>query len=127
EAEEYVRDFSKAMDDDFNTPEALAAMFELVREINKNRTRDEHKAARMAGELKRLGGILGILQDDPEQWLRGGVTGGLSDEEIEDMIQQRLDARAAKNWAEADRIRDELKDKGIVLEDGAGGTTWRRE
>jgi cysteinyl-tRNA synthetase len=127
EAEEYVQAFNKAMDDDFNTPEALAAMFELVREINKVRTGDEQKAARMAAELKHMGSILGILQDDPEQWLRGGATEGLSDEEIEDLIQQRLDARAAKNWAEADRIRDELKDKGIVLEDGAGGTTWRRE
>lgn len=57
----------------------------------------------------------------------GGASEGLSDEEIETLIQQRLDARAEKNWAEADRIRDELKDKGIVLEDGAGGTTWRRE
>jgi len=115
------------MDDDFNTPEALAAMFELVREINKVRIGDEKKAAHMAAELKRMGSILGILQDDPEQWLRGENTEGLSDEEIETLIQQRLDARAGKNWAEADRIRDELKSKGIVLEDGAGGTTWRRE
>ncbi len=127
EAEEYVLAFNKAMDDDFNTPEALAAMFELVREINKVRNQDEQQAARMAAELKRMGSILGILQDDPEQWLRGGATEGLSDEEIEILIQQRLDARAQKNWAEADRIRDELKARGIVLEDGAGGTTWRRE
>ncbi|WP_419603440.1 cysteine--tRNA ligase [Thiolapillus sp.] len=127
EAEEYAQAFNKAMDDDFNTPEALAAMFELVREINRVRAQDEQKAARTAAELRRMGAILGILQDDPEQWLRGGASEGLSDEEIETLIQQRLDARAEKNWAEADRIRDELKDKGIVLEDGAGGTTWRRE
>ncbi len=126
-AEEYVRAFNKAMDDDFNTPEALAAMFDLVREINKARIGDAQKAAHMAAELKRMGSILGILQDDPEQWLRGGNAEGLQDEEIETLIQQRLDAKAGKNWAEADRIRDELKSKRIVLEDGAGGTTWRRE
>ncbi|WP_456417007.1 cysteine--tRNA ligase [Thiolapillus sp.] len=127
EAEKFIQAFNKAMDDDFNTPEALAAMFDLVREINKIRSRDEQKAARMAAELKRLGDILGILQENPEQWLRGDGAAGLSDEEIETLIQRRLDARAEKNWAEADRIRDELKARGIVLEDGAGGTTWRRE
>jgi len=127
EADVWLEAFNKAMDDDFNTPEALAVMFELVREINKARSEDEQKAVRMAATLKQMGSILGILQDDPEQWLRGGGDDGLSDEEIETLIQQRLDARAGKNWAEADRIRDELKAKGIVLEDGAGGTTWRRE
>lgn len=126
-AEAYVQAFKEAMDDDFNTPEALAAMFELVREINKIRSEDEKKAARMAAELTQMGGILGILQDDPEQWLRGEATEGLPDEDIESLIQQRLVARAGKNWAEADRLRDQLKDKGIVLEDGAGTTIWRRE
>ncbi len=126
-ADDFVADFNKAMDDDFNTPEALATLFELVREINKTRSQDETKAARMAAELVRLGGILGILQDDPEQWLKGGTSDGLSDEEIEKMIQQRVDAKVNKDWATADRIRDELKNQGVVLEDGAGGTTWRRE
>ncbi len=128
EAEPFVQAFKAAMDDDFNTPEALAVLFDLVREINKTRQQDEQKAARMGAELKYLGSILGILQDDPEQWLRGGNTDeGLSDAQIEQQIQQRLQARADKNWAEADRIRDELKAQGVVLEDGAGGTTWRRE
>jgi cysteinyl-tRNA synthetase len=72
--------------------------------------------------------MLGILQDDPERYLRGGqaATGGLSDTDIETRIQARLEARAAKNWAEADRIRDELQAAGIILEDGPTGTNWRR-
>ena len=130
EAEAYVEKFNAAMDDDFNTPEALAVLFELVREINRVRQTDQQKAARMAAELKRLGGILGILQEDPEQWLKGapkGAAEGLSDTEIEALIQKRLEARKNKEWAEADRIRDELKSKGILLEDTPQGTTWRRE
>ena len=126
--EAYVKAFNEAMDDDFNTPEALATMFELVREINRVRVDDEGKAAQLGAELRKLGDILGVLQDDPENWLRGSDDGnsGLSDEAIEQLIQQRLEARANKDWAEADRIRDELKEQGILLEDGAGTTTWRR-
>ncbi len=129
EADQYVEAFNAAMDDDFNTPEALAVLFELVREINRVRPENEKKAARMGAELKRLGGILGILQEEPEAWLKGTPSGseGLTDEQIEALIQQRLEARKAKNWAEADRIRDELKAQGIVLEDSPQGTTWRRE
>ena len=120
--------FHQAMDDDFNTPEALAVLFDLVREINRVRDEDEAKAAGLGAELRSLGEVLGILQDDPEQYLRGGVgeAGGLSDEQIEVMLQQRIEARKAKDWGEADRIRDELQAAGIVLEDAAGGTTWRR-
>jgi cysteinyl-tRNA synthetase len=116
------------MDDDFNTPEALAVLFDLVREVNRLRRESDSAAAPLGAELRRLGGILGILQDDPEAYLRGGEGGaeGLSDAQIEELIAQRLAARKAKNWAEADRIRDELKSKGVLLEDGAGGTTWRR-
>ncbi len=129
EADKYVEAFNAAMDDDFNTPEALAVLFELVREINRVRPENEEKAARMAAELKRLGDILGILQEEPEAWLKGAPSGseGLTDEQIEALIQQRLEARKAKNWSEADRIRDELKAQGIVLEDSPQGTTWRRE
>ncbi len=124
----FVSRFNEAMDDDFNTPEALAVLFDMVREINKLRTEDESRAAALAAELRRLSGLLGILQDDPEQFLRGESADedGLSDAAIDNLIQQRLTARAEKNWAEADRVRDALQEAGIVLEDGAQGTTWRR-
>ena len=127
--EVFSKQFFAAMDDDFNTPEALAVMFELTREINRVRQDNEQQAAALAAELKHLGGILGILQSDPESYLRGNpdaAEGTLSDDAIESLIQQRLDARSGKDWAEADRIRDELKAMGILLEDGAGGTIWRR-
>ena len=120
--------FREAMDDDFNTPEALAVLFDLVREINRLKENDSNSAAGLGAVLRELGGVLGILQDDPEQYLRGGAGDeeGLSDGEIDSLIQRRLDARKEKNWAEADRIRDELQAAGILLEDGAQGTTWRR-
>ncbi|MBT3047771.1 MAG: cysteine--tRNA ligase [Candidatus Thiodiazotropha sp. (ex Codakia orbicularis)] len=127
--EEYVARFRDAMDDDFNTPEALAVLFDLAREINRLKETENEAAASLAAILRELGGILGILQDDPESYLRGAAPAdedGLSDEAIETMIQARIDARSAKNWAEADRIRDELQAAGIILEDGPQGTTWRR-
>jgi cysteinyl-tRNA synthetase len=125
---ELTQRFLAAMDDDFNTPEALAVLFDLVREVNRLRRDSDAAAAPLAAELRRLGGVLGILHDDPEAFLKAAEPGaaGLSDREIEALIAQRLAARKAKNWAEADRIRDELKAKGVLLEDGAGGTTWRR-
>ncbi len=126
--EVFAARFNEAMDDDFNTPEALAVLFDMAREINKLRTDDQHKAAALAAELRQLSCILGILQDDPEQFLRGESADeeGLSDADIDDLIEQRLTARAKKNWAEADRVRDRLQEAGIVLEDAAQGTTWRR-
>ena len=125
--EAFVESFMQAMKDDFNTPVALAAMFDLVRELNRAREENSDKAAGLAAQLKYLGDILGILQEDPETFLKGGITTeGPGDEEIESMIQQRIQARADRNWAEADRIRDELVNLGIILEDGASGTSWRR-
>ncbi|MES9936509.1 MAG: cysteine--tRNA ligase [Sedimenticola sp.] len=127
--EAFVERFHEAMDDDFNSPEALATMFEMVREINRVRAEDEQQAAALAAELKRMGAILGILQDDAESYLRGGAPGGddgLSDADIEALIQQRVEAKANKDWATADRIRDELKSHDILLEDGPQGTSWRR-
>ncbi|MET0048439.1 MAG: cysteine--tRNA ligase [Sedimenticola sp.] len=127
--EAFVERFHEAMDDDFNTPEALATMFEMVREINRVRAEDERQAAALAAELKRMGAILGILQDDAESYLRGGAPGGddgLSDADIEALIAQRVEAKANKDWATADRIRDELKSHDILLEDGPQGTSWRR-
>ncbi len=119
--------FTAAMDDDFNTPEALAVMFDLVREINRVRAEDEAGAAGLAAVLRGFGEALGILVEDPEAYLRGGAGEAvLSDEAIEDLIRRRLEARSAKAWGEADRIREELKAQGVVLEDGPEGTSWRR-
>ncbi len=120
--------FHAAMADDFNTPEALAALFDLAREINRARAEHPKRAAALAALLRRLGGLLGILQDDPEVFLRGVDPGadGLSDEVIDDLIARRIQAKRAKQWAAADAIRDQLKAAGIVLEDTPDGTTWRR-
>jgi len=127
-AGDYEARFRTAMDDDFNTAEAMAVLFEIANALNKAKAdNDAEAAAQLAGQLKHLGGVLGLLQDDADAFLKGGAqSGGLSDAEIDSLIQQRLDARKNKNWAEADRIRDELQQQKIILEDGAGGTTWRR-
>ncbi|WMP18179.1 cysteine--tRNA ligase [Thiothrix lacustris] len=124
----YENRFIAAMDDDFNTPEAMAVLFELAGDINRIRkTQSDASAAALGALLQRLGNVLGLLQDDPESWFKGSANAdGLSDDAIETLIQQRLDARTAKQWAESDRIRDELKAQGVLLEDGAGGTTWKR-
>ena len=125
---EYSDRFYAAMDDDFNTSEALAVLFELAREVNRYRNEAPDEAVAYAAQLRQLGGLLGLLQRDPEEYLKGGpAAGGLDDAAIETLIGARLQARADKNWAEADRIRDELKAQGVLIEDGPQGTTWRRE
>lgn len=126
--ESYRNRFEQAMDDDFNTPVALSVLFDLARELNRMKDHDPEKAAVLAYSLKSLGNILGILEGDPEAFLKGGDSvGGMSDEGIEAQIQRRLEAKKAKDWALADRIRDELKVQGVVLEDVPAGTNWRRE
>ena len=115
------------MNDDFNTPEAIAVLFDLANHVN--RARDEGNAAeasRLAAILKKLANVLGLLEADPDTYLQGGAGAG-DNEKIEAMIQQRLDARAGKNWAEADRIRDELHEMGVELEDKDGKTIWRKK
>jgi len=121
--------FQAAMNDDFNTAEAIAVLFEGAREVNRLKTDQPDLASVAAIQLRGMAGVLGLLQSEPEAFLKAGsgVAGNVIDEAaIESLIQQRLDARSNKNWAEADRIRDLLSDQGIVLEDTAGKTTWRR-
>ncbi|ABR75126.1 cysteine--tRNA ligase [Actinobacillus succinogenes] len=123
--DQYVGAFKDAMDDDFNTPGALAVLFELAREINKLKAENPAQANHLAARLKHLAGVLGLLEQDPEAFLQGGA----ENEEvgkIEALIKQRNDARAEKNWAAADAARDALKEMGVVLEDGANGTSWRK-
>ena len=125
EENEYSNRFYAALDEDFATPEALAVLFELAHEVNRQRGSGTEGA--LVQQLRQLGSILGLLQRDPEQFLRGAASGGPSDEEIETLIAARLAARSNKEWAESDRIRDLLKEQGIVLEDGPQGTSWRRD
>jgi cysteinyl-tRNA synthetase len=115
--------FESAMNDDFNTPEALAVLFELAREINRGGT----ATLAQVELLKELGGALGILQQDPEVFLQGAGEGEVSAEAVEQLIAERNAARAEKNWSRADEIRDQLIELGILLDDGREGTSWRRQ
>ncbi len=121
--------FRAAMDDDFNTPDALAVLFDLAREINRSRTPAPEQAARLAGLLRELGGVLGLLQTDPENYLKGSgseeVVPGLTAGRIDALLQARQDARRRKDFATADGIRDDLQARGIVIEDGPQGSSWR--
>ncbi|CAN1512070.1 CysS Cysteinyl-tRNA synthetase [Methylophilaceae bacterium] len=124
--------FKHAMDDDFNTPEAMAVLFDLANEVNKT------KSLESASLLKNLGGVLGLLQRDASEFLQGVVqapsiqaegkelTERLDNREIDSKILERIEAKKTRNFVEADRIRKELADAGIVLEDSPLGTTWRR-
>jgi cysteinyl-tRNA synthetase len=119
----FAQRFKSAMDDDFNTADAASVLFDLATQVNRSHSPHE------SGLLKSLGALLGVIQRDPMQFLQGGASssGALSAAQVEEKIAQRVAARKAKNFAEADRIRDELLKAGVILEDGAGGTTWRRQ
>jgi len=128
--------FAEAMDDDFNTPGAIAALQDIARELNVAKSAgDGLKASALAAELRHLGSILGLLGHPAEEWLStgsslaedGSVSGSLDPAAIEEHIAARIEARRLRNWPESDRIRDELAAAGIVLEDGPAGTTWRRK
>jgi cysteinyl-tRNA synthetase len=111
--------FKAAMDDDFNTPEAIAILFELASTFNKSGD------LIVASQLKGLANILGLLERCPEVFMQGGANDGLDASAIENLIKDRAEAKRVKNFAEADRIRQELLIQGIVLEDSAQGTSWR--
>ena len=122
-SEAHAQRFKAAMDDDFGTSEAIAVLFELASIVNRDND------AAMAAQLRGLAGVLGLLQRDPQAFLQAAplAEGGLSNEDIEALIAARVAAKQAKNFAESDRIRDELKGAGIMLEDKPGGATeWRR-
>lgn len=115
--------FLAALADDLNTPKALAELHQIANAANK--ATDNGEKARLKGELLAAGGLLGLLQQDAAAWLKGEGAGDVDAGEIESLIAARREARARKDWAESDRIRDELAARGILLEDKAGETTWR--
>ena len=115
----------EAKQDPLDFPEACAVLFEMVREINRLRESDLDAEAGLAARLKELASVLGVLQVRPEDFLQAGAEGCVDAAEVDALIQARLTARTNKNWAESDRIRDQLTAMGVVLEDGKGGTTWR--
>ncbi|TBV11744.1 cysteine--tRNA ligase [Stutzerimonas kirkiae] len=123
--EAHAERFAAAMDDDFNTPEACAVLFELAREINRLRDGDAAAAAGLAARLRELADSLGVLGLEADVFLQGQAAGKVDAQQVEALVAARLQARAEKNWAESDRIRDQLVGLGVVLEDGKGGTTWR--
>jgi cysteinyl-tRNA synthetase len=109
--------FKAAMDDDFNAPEAMAVLFDLANELNRT------SSPETAALLKNLGGVVGILQRDPDAFMQGKATAAL---DVDALIQARMDAKKNKDFAQADSIRKQLQEAGIILEDSAQGTTWRR-
>jgi cysteinyl-tRNA synthetase len=123
----YYKAFVDAMNDDFNTRVALAGMYDLVRDLN-NAKAEPRLAKNLAGQLKALGLILGVLQENPEEFLQAGGDDVIAAEEVERLIAERIQAKADKNYGRADEIRKFLLEQKVVLEDSkAGGTLWRRE
>ncbi|TKA91438.1 cysteine--tRNA ligase [Halopseudomonas bauzanensis] len=121
----FAERFAAAMDDDFNTPEACAVLFDMVREVNRLKDGDPQAAAALAARLRELAGVVGILQLEADAFLQADAASRVDPAEVEALIQARLQARTEKNWAESDRIRDQLAGMGVVLEDAKGTTTWR--
>ncbi len=126
ESDPAIEEFKQAMDDDFNTPEALAVLFDLANQVNRLREKDRNAALQKAAVLKKLANVLGLLEVDAEQFLQTGAGESEDGADIDALIEARNTARENKDWAEADRLRDELDGMGIVLEDKDGRTIWRR-
>ena len=120
--DELHNSFIKEMDDDFNTPGAISVLFDLTKQINKE---EGTKASELAGRLKLLASVLGILEQDPNTFLTSGANND-DNAEIEALVKERNDARKAKDWARADAARDKLKAMHIELEDTPQGTVWHR-
>jgi len=113
------------MDDDFNTPKAFAVLFDMVKEINRQKAEGGDGANQLGALLVKLGGYLGLLQNSPENFLQGDTDTAVDAEKVEQLIAAREQARADKDWEKADKIRDELAAMQVVVEDGAGGSGWR--
>ncbi len=126
---EWVERFKTAMDDDFNTAEAFAVLFDLAKQLNiAKKDGDTEQAGQLAGYLKLFGEVLGLFNQDADSFLKGEpAADGLSEDEIEAQIEARNQARKNKDFAESDRIRDELAAQGIILKDSREGTSWVRE
>lgn len=122
EGTDYAQRFEAAMDDDFNTPLAISILFELATDINKAEGDEKNQLAAL---LKKLGGVLGCLESDPDAFFKSGVD--VDEAFIQDMIEKRIQAKKDKDFALADQIRDDLDAQGIVLKDGKDGTTWSKK
>jgi len=122
---DYEKRFNEALDDDFNTPIALSILFEIAKHANTERENDKDQAGALSEILKKLGNHIGIMKHDADDYLKKGIE--LSDAKIDEKISQRESARASKDFAMSDQIRDELLALGIILEDSINGTTWRRK
>ena len=119
--------FIEAMNDDFNTPEAYSVLFDMAREVNRLKAEDMAAANAMASHLRKLSAVLGLLEQEPEAFLQSGAQTDDSEvAEIEALIQQRLDARKAKDWARADELREALKAMGFAVEDTREGAKLKR-
>ena len=123
----FEKAFRRAMDDDFNTPEALSVLFEMVSEIHQLKGEDPALANQLGALLVRLGGSLGLLQAEPAAFLQHSVEADLDKAEIERLVTERVAARASQDWRRADEIRDQLAELNVVIEDSVGGSTWRIE
>lgn len=120
--------FVEVMNDDFNTPEAYSVLFDMAREVNRLKSEDMAAANALASHLRKLSSVLGLLEQEPDAFLQSGAQADDGEvAEIEALINARLEARQAKDWAAADAARNRLTEMGIILEDGPQGTTWRRK
>jgi cysteinyl-tRNA synthetase len=127
EQSDYAARFFEAMDDDFNTPRAMAVLFDLAGELNRAKAEGLETAGYYAAQLRALGGLIGLLQQEPNAYLQHAVDGEISADAIEALIVERKEARAAKDFARSDEIRDQLASQGVVLKDGPEGTQWYRD